>query len=82
MGVRRLFPLLLASFAMTASAAPGAPAPHEPSTTAMCAACAIGLLGGWAAGSHRWKSMNRRHLARYVQKKRHEPQPDAQTGTR
>ena len=84
MSIRRLaLPLLVISLATAANAAATINnAPHEPSKAGMLVACAIGLLAGWAAGNHRWKSMNRRPLARYVQKKRYESQPDAETGTR
>ena len=83
MSIRRLALLsFLISVATTANPAIVANAPEEPSKAGMLAACAIGLLAGWAAGNQRWKSMNRRPLARYVQKKRYESQPDAETGTR
>jgi len=83
MSIRRLaFPFLLISIATAAHAGTISNAPEEPSKAGMLVACAIGLLAGWAAGNQRWKSMNRRPLARYVQKKRYESQPDAETGTR
>ena len=80
MSVRRLaLPLLLISVAAAANAGITTNAPHEPSKVGMLVACAIGLLAGWAAGNQRWKSMNRRPLARYVQKKGYESKSDAET---
>lgn len=80
MSIRRLaFLSVLISVAATAGAHTATNTPHEPSKPAMLLACAIGILAGWAAGKHRWDSMNRRSLARYVQKKRYESQPDSET---